>query len=118
MLIRLRVVSDSIDAIGNTFQARGPVIDLPPHELDMIIGELDAGAVTRFYRGGKPEGWVIAASRTAEGLSVTVRMSPRAIEAWKLVETGAINTVEIQPLTKGVDVFLKSVAATYPAEIP
>jgi hypothetical protein len=44
-------------------------------------------------------------------------MSPRAIEAWKLVETGAINTVEIQPLTKGVDVFLKSVAATYPAEI-
>ena len=117
MLIRLRVVSDTIDAIGNTFQARGPIVDLPPHEVDMIIGELDAGAVTRFYRGGKPEGWVIAASRTAEGISVTVRVSTRSHEAWKLVETGATNTVEIEPLSRGVDVFLKSVAATYPAEI-
>ena len=117
MLIRLRVVSDTIDAIGNTFQARGPVVDLPPHEVDMIVGELDAGAVTRFYRGGNPEGWVIAASRTTEGISVTVRVSTRSREAWKLVETGAINTVEIQPLSRGVDVFLKSVAATYPAEI-
>jgi hypothetical protein len=117
MLIRLRVETESIDAIGNTFQARGPVAGISAHEIDHILGELDAGAVTRFYRGGNPEGWVIAASRTSEGISVTVRISSRATEAWKLVENGAINTIEIQPLSKGVDVFLKSVAATYPTPI-
>jgi len=117
MLIRLRVDAESVDPVGNTFQARGAVVGVTTHEIDHILGELDAGAVTRFYRGGNPEGWVIAASRTSDGLSLTVRISSRATEAWKLVENGAINTVEIQPLSKGVDVFLKSVAATYPAPI-
>ena len=43
-----------------------------------------------------------------------IRITTRDAEIWKLVETGAVNTIEIQRLPRGVDVFLKSVAATYP----
>ena len=37
------------------------------------------------------------------------------VDTWRLVETGAVNTVEVQTFDGGVDVFLKSVAATYPS---
>ncbi len=115
MLIRLRVVSESVDSAAKTFQARGPVSEVHEDEIDRIARELEAGAVARFYRGGEPQGRVVAARRTADGLWMKLRIPARTADAWKLVENGAVNTIEIQPLDRGVDVFLKSVAATYPA---
>jgi hypothetical protein len=118
MLIRLRVVPDTLDLLAKSFQARGPVADYDEAELDRISFELESGALVRFYRGGDPQGRVVAARRTFDGgLWIKVRFSNRASEAWKLLRNGAINTIEIQPLAHGVDLFLKSVAATYPAEV-
>jgi hypothetical protein len=117
MLIRLGVLAKTVDPKNSTFQAQGPAHEMPEAELDRVVGELEGGAVTRFYRGGDPQGWIIGARRTEEGLWVNIRISSQAAEAWKLVENGAVSTIEIQPLSKGVDVFLKSVAATYPAPI-
>lgn len=116
MLFRTKVLSESVDSKGMTFQATGAV-DKPRDELEQIARDLEAGAVTRFYRGGQPHGRVIAARATADGLWLKIRLLGRDSEIWKLVETGAINTVEIQVLPRGVDVFLKSVAATYPTAV-
>ncbi len=44
-----------------------------------------------------------------------IRVRSRDVDTWRLVETGAVNTVEVQTFDGGVDVFLKSVAATYPS---
>ncbi len=118
MLIRLRVEPESLDLQGKSFQARGLVSDYDEAELDRIAFELETGSVVRFYRGGDPQGRVIAARRTFDGgLWIKIRFANRAVEAWKLLRNGAINTIEIQPLARGVDLFLKSVAATYPAEV-
>ena len=46
-----------------------------------------------------------------------IRFLARDSDVWRLVETGAVKTVEVQTFDHGVDVFLKSVAATYPAEV-
>jgi hypothetical protein len=118
MLIRLRVVPESLDALSKSFQSRGPVADYDEAELDRIAFELESGALVRFYRGGDPQGRVVAARRTFDGgLWIKIRLASRAADAWKLLRNGAINTIEIQPLAHGVDLFLKSVAATYPAEV-
>jgi hypothetical protein len=93
------------------------VPELPREEADRIARDLEAGAVTRFYRGGQPQGRVVAARATPDGMWLRIRLRSRDHEIWRLVETGAVNTVEIQPLEKGVDVFLKSVAATYPSMV-
>ena len=113
MLIRMRVLPESVDRKGKTFQATGPT-EMPGEEAEAIARDLEAGAVTRFYRGGHPHGRVVAARARGEDLWVKIRIQGRAADIWKLVETGAVNTVEVQPLPQGVDVFLKSVAATYP----
>jgi hypothetical protein len=117
MVFRLRVVPESVDAESRSFQARGATPDMPRSEAERIARELEAGAVARFYRGGGPQGRVVTARATTDGLWLRVRMRSRDHEVWKLVETGAVNTVEIQPLERGVDVFLKSVAATYPSMV-
>lgn len=115
MVVRLRVVAESVDSGSRSFQARGATPEWTREETERVARELEAGAVTRFYRGGPPAGRVVTARATADGLWIRVRMRPREGEVWRLVETGAVNTVEIQPLDRGVDVFLKSVAATYPS---
>lgn len=115
MVVRLRVVPESVEASSRSFQARGETPELDRSEAERVARELEAGAVARFYRGGPPAGRVVTARATADGLWIRVRMRPRENEVWRLVETGAVNTVEIQPLDRGVDVFLKSVAATYPS---
>lgn len=115
MVVRLRVVAESVDSDTRSFQARGATPELGREEAEAIARELEAGAVARFYRGGPPAGRVVTARATADGLWIRVRMRPREGDVWRLVETGAVNTVEIQPLDRGVDVFLKSVAATYPS---
>lgn len=117
MLFRLRVIPESVDPVGKTFQARGQIVEIPGDQLDRVALDLEGGAVARFYRGGDPTGRVVAARRTGEFFWMKLRIPSRFTDAWKLVETGAVTTVEIQPLDHGVDVFLKSVAATYPAEI-
>ena len=116
MLFRVKVLSETVDAQGMTFQATGPV-DVPRSDVEQVARDLEAGAVTRFYRGGQPQGRVVAARATTGGLWLKVRLSAREREIWRLVETGAINTVEVQVLPRGVDVFLKSVAATYPTAV-
>ena len=118
MVFRLRVLPESVDAPTRSFQARGEVPELTREEAERIARDLEGGAVARFYRGGAPKGRVVTARPTPEGLWVRIRMSSRDAELWRLVESGAVNTVEIQPLDKGVDVFLKSVAATYPSATP
>jgi len=115
MVFRLSVLAESIDAESRSFQARGATPELPREELERIARDLEAGAVARFYRGGPPQGRVMTARSTTDGLWMRIRIRSRDPEIWRLVETGAVNTVEIQPLERGVDVFLKSVAATYPA---
>jgi len=117
MLLRLKVMAESVDPKTKTFQARDETPGADPEEVERIAGDLETGVVTRFYRGGQPHGRVVAARRTADGLWMKIRMSNREPDIWKLVETGAVNTVEIQTLPKGIDVFLKSVAATYPARM-
>ena len=115
MLLRLKVLPETVDAKGKMFQATGPAIEMTSDEVERIARYLEAGAATRFYRGGPPHGKVVAARATENGLWLKVRIRAREDEIWRLVETGAVNTVEVQPLPQGVDVFLKSVAATYPA---
>jgi hypothetical protein len=117
MVYRLRVVQDSVDSQTRSFQARGITPDLPRDEAEHIARELEAGAVARFYRGGQPQGRVVTARATSDGLWLRVRLRSRDHDIWRLVETGAVNTVEVQPLERGVDVFLKSVAATYPSMV-
>ena len=117
MVYRLRVIPESVDAKTRSFQARGATPDLPRAGADQIAHELESGAVARFYRGGQPQGRVVTARATSDGLWLRVRMRSRDQEIWRLVETGAVNTVEVQPLERGVDVFLKSVAATYPSMV-
>lgn len=114
MVFRLRVLAESVDSKTRSFQARGATPDLSKEDVERIAEDLEAGAVTRFYRGGAPQGRVVTARPTHDGLWLRIRMRSRDAELWRLVESGAVNTVEIQPLDKGVDVFLKSVAATYP----
>jgi hypothetical protein len=116
MVFRLRVIAESIDSETRSFQARGATPDLAKDEAERIARDLEAGAVTRFYRGGAPQGRVVTARSTTDGLWLRVRIRSRDHDIWRLVESGAVNTVEVQPLEHGVDVFLKSVAATYPAE--
>ena len=115
MLYRLQVMADSLDPQGKTFQARGGNPELSPEEAERIAAELEAGAVVRFYRGGPPQGRIVTARATEDGLWLKIRIRPNHADHWKIVESGAVNTVEIQPLPKGVDVFLKSQAATYPS---
>lgn len=115
MLFRLKVLPESIDAKTNSFQARGAVPELTLEEARQIARDLEAGAVTRFYRGGTPHGRVAAAKAVDDGMWVKLRLRPREADIWRLVETGAINTIEIQTFDTGVDVFMKSVAATYPS---
>ena len=117
MVYRLRVVAESVDSKTRSFQARGATPDLPRDEAERVARELEAGAVTRFYRGGQPHGRVVTARATTDGIWLRIRIRSRDPEIWRLVETGAVNTVEIQPLDRGVDVFLKSVAATYPSVV-
>lgn len=114
MLFRMKVATDTLDPDTRTFQASGPT-DAAPEDVRRIAADLEAGAPTRFYRGGQPHGRVLAARATAEGLWLKIRITAREPDIWKLVETGAVNTVEVQMLPRGVDVFLKSVAATYPS---
>lgn len=117
MVVRLRVVGESVDSDSRSFQARGQTPELSRPETERVARELEAGAVARFYRGGPPQGRVVTARATSDGLWVRVRMRPQDPDVWRLVESGAVNTVEIQPLERGVDVFLKSVAATYPSMV-
>ena len=56
MLYRLRVVPDSVDARSRTFQARGGTPEIPEETAAELARDLEAGAVTRFYRGGAPQG--------------------------------------------------------------
>ncbi len=116
MLFRLKVVAESLDAKNRTFQARGETPGITPEEAQVIARDLEGGAVARFYRGGEPRGRVVAARATDDGLWLKVRFQPRDAEIWRIVETGAVNTIEIQTLPHGVDVFMKSVAASYPEE--
>ena len=115
MVVRLKVEAESVDGGTRSFQARGETPELSRPEAERVARELEAGAPTRFYRGGPPHGRVVTARATTDGLWIRVRMRSRDHEVWRLVESGAVNTVEIQPLEGGVDVFLKSVAATYPS---
>jgi hypothetical protein len=117
MLIRLRVLSESVDTSTRCFQAAGTTDDIPRPDVERIARDLESGAVARFYRGGQPHGRVTTARATEDGLWTKVRITTRDPEIWKLVETGAVNTIEIQKLPRGVDVFLKSVAATYPTAL-
>lgn len=115
MLFRLRVLASSIDTKNRTFQARGETHELSREEAEEVARDLEAGASARFYRGGAPQGRVMAARATADGLWIKVRIRPRDVDTWGLVENGAVNTLEVQTYDGGVDVFLKSVAATYPS---
>ena len=117
MLFRLGVLAESLDAKNRTFQARGETPGITHEEAQAIARDLEGGAVTRFYRGGEPRGRVVAARATEDGLWLKVRFQPRDAEVWRIVEIGAVNTIEVQTLDKGVDVFMKSVAATYPEEV-
>ncbi len=117
MLLRLKVLVESLDSGSRTFQARGETPEATPERAQAIARDLEGGAVTRLYRGGEPHGRVVAARETGDGLWMKVRFLPRDAEVWRLVEAGAVNTVEIQTLDHGVDVFLKSVAATYPEKV-
>jgi len=117
MLYRMKVLAETVDAKNKTFEARGTIEELSPVEAQSIAEYLEAGAVTRFYRGGHPHGRIVAARATEDGLWLKVRVHGNDSDIWRLVETGAINTVEVQPLPTGVDVFLKSVAATYPTAV-
>jgi hypothetical protein len=115
MLFRIKVTADTVDSKQKTFQAAGPVDETPKADIEKLAADLENGAPVRFYRGGQPHGRVTTARATADGLWVKIRITARDAEIWRLVETGAVNTVEIQKLPRGADVFLKSVAATYPA---
>lgn len=115
MLIRLRVLPESVNSQDRTFQARSQVAEIPEVDIQNIARDLESGAVTRFYRGGEPHGKVLAARATGDTLWLKARIRPGDGDSWHLVETGAVTTVEIQTLPRGVDVFLKSVAATYPS---
>ena len=118
MLIRLRVLPESVNPQDKTFQARSQVTGVSEDDLQNIARDLEAGAVTRFYRGGEPHGRVLTARVTGDTLWLKARIPPGDGESWRLVESGAVSTVEIQRLPRGVDVFLKSVAATYPSLSP
>lgn len=115
MLFRLRVLTNSIDSRNRTLQARGETPELTREEAEDVARDLESGAVTRFYRGGAPQGHILAARATADGVWMKIRVRSRDVDTWRLVETGAVNTVEVQTFDGGVDVFLKSVAATYPS---
>ena len=117
MLYRLKVVPDSVDSKTRSFQARGGIPEIPTEEAEQLARDLEAGSVARFYRGGPPLGRVVAARATDDGLWLRIRMSGRAADHWRLVESGAVTTVELQPLDSGVDLFLKSSAATYPTAL-
>jgi len=117
MLYRMKVLAETIDAKSRTFQARGTIGELSPYEAERLAEHLEAGAVARFYRGGRAQGRIVHASAAEDGLWMKIRIHTKDSDIWKLVETGAINTVEVQPLPTGVDVFLKSVAATYPTAV-
>ena len=117
MLYRMKVLAETVDAKSKTFQARGTIEELARDDAEMIAELLEAGAATRFYRGGQPHGRVIMARATEDGLWLKIRIRNTDDEILKLVETGAINTVEVQQLPGGVDVFLKSAAATYPTAV-
>jgi hypothetical protein len=115
MLFRLRLLTDTIDSKNRTFQARGETPELDPEMAETVARDLESGAVARFYRGGAPQGRVLAARATEDGVWLKLRIRPRDVDTWRLVETGAVNTIEVQTFEGGVDVFLKSVAATYPS---
>ena len=117
MLYRLKVVPDRVDSKTRSFQARGGIPEIPTEEAEQLARDLEAGSVARFYRGGPPLGRVVAARATDDGLWLRIRMSGRAADHWRLVESGAVTTVELQPLDSGVDLFLKSSAATYPTAL-
>ena len=117
MLYRMKVLAETVDAKAKTFQARGPIEELSRDEAEKLARQLEAGAATRFYRGGQPHGRVVTARATDGGLWLKIRIRSGDADIWRLVETGAINTVEVQRLPAGVDVFLKSVAATYPTAV-
>ncbi len=114
MLFRLKVLTETVDSKTRTFQARGETPDLTPMEAQQIARDLEAGAVVRFYRGGAPHGRIAAARATDDGMWLKVRLRPREADIWRLVESGAVTTIEVQTFEAGVDVFMKSVAATYP----
>ena len=60
---------------------------------------------------------MVAARATDEGLWLKIRFLPRDTDVWRLVESRAVNTVEVVTLDRGVDLFLKSVAARYPEAV-
>ncbi|HMB67977.1 MAG TPA: hypothetical protein VKU85_01655 [bacterium] len=115
MLVRLKVQGDSVDSNTRCLQARGETPRLSREEAARVAAGLEAGAVVRFYRGGPPHGRVLTARATEDGLWLKLRVRTRDADIWRLVETGAVNTIEIQTYDAGIDVFLKSVAATYPS---
>lgn len=117
MLYRMKVLAETVDAKSKSFEARGTIEELSPEDAETLSEQLEAGAMTRFYRGGQPHGRVLDAQATEDGLWMKIRIHSKDADIWRLVETGAINTVEVQPLPFGVDVFLKSVAATYPTAV-
>ena len=107
MLLRMKVLVGKCGfEKGKTFQATGSA-DPGDGPSDEVRSEsrrhLEAGAVTtRFYRGGQPHG---KCRRRPPDRGRSVGQAPDPHEAiaeiWKLVETGAVNTVEIQPLPPG-----------------
>jgi hypothetical protein len=115
MLYRLQVVAGSVDSRSRTFQARGGAPEMDGNEAQRLAKELESGAVARFYRGAPPTGRVVAARATADGVWLKIRINPRQADPWRLVESGAVSTVEIQTLDAGVDLFLKSSPSTYPS---
>ncbi|GJM44831.1 MAG: hypothetical protein DHS20C21_16730 [Gemmatimonadota bacterium] len=117
MLFRLKVLEDSVDSDTRSLQARGATPELTREEAARTAADLEAGAVVRFYRGGPPHGRVITARATDDGIWLKLRFRTRDADIWRLVETGAVNTIEVQTFDSGVDVFMKSVAATYPSVV-
>ena len=115
MLFRLRVLEDTIDSETRSLQARGETPELTREDATQVAADLEAGAVVRFYRGGPPHGRVVTARATENGVWMKLRVRARDNDIWRLVETGAVNTIEVQTYDAGVDVFMKSVAATYPS---
>src|SRR6185295_4537704 len=83
MVFRLSVLAESIDAESRSFQARGATPELPREELERIARDLEAGAVARFYRGGPPQGRVMTARSTTDGLWMRIRIRSRDPEIWR-----------------------------------
>lgn len=69
MLYRLKVVPDSVDSKTRSFQARGGTPEIPEEEAERLAEDLEAGAIARFYREGRPwaASWPPGPPRTGSG---------------------------------------------------